>query len=143
LLVSQEGVSNAAHESEEEWARQQVRRLTAELKSERSARGLLEDRLMVLENEMQRDQREWQRTLKVGAALSSPSSLLQHTTAAADGAGIAGGSIGGPLASNAATKTKNGVGGGETTSGGAAAVLPANSAISKHIDGLFPSGDWP
>jgi hypothetical protein len=75
LQSIEESVSNQTRLTVEQWAKNEMMRLTAELDEERAARGALETRLAVLEKEINRDEREWQRTLRIGAALRSTASF--------------------------------------------------------------------
>ena len=128
------------HTSAEDWARQEVERLTKELEVERTARNALEGRLAALETEMQRDEREWRRTLQIGAALSSSSSSTLPP------APIAASSAADPRAATSNSEESNSA----STLGAASAATAAtaaasnstsavpNSEVSRHMDGLFP-----
>lgn len=128
------------HTSAEDWARQEVGRLTKELEVERTARNALEGRLAALETEMQRDEREWRRTLQIGAALSSSSSSTLPP------APIAASSAADPRAATSNSEESNSA----STLGAASAATAAtaaasnstsavpNSEVSRHMDGLFP-----
>lgn len=129
------------HTSAEDWARQEVGRLTKELEVERTARNALEGRLAALETEMQRDEREWRRTLQIGAALSSSSSSSTLPPAP-----IAASSAADPRAATSNSEESNSA----STLGAASAATAAtaaasnstsavpNSEVSRHMDGLFP-----
>ncbi len=157
-------MTNATHLTEEEWARQEVGRLTAELEVERSARGALGDRLAALEKEMKRDQCERQRNLRVGAALTkssaSSTALLAKESAsdreeeeeaeeeedeAGDDAAPASPSAeSGTKKKKKKKKKKEKVNADDNDEGetaelaGGASTLPAKSAVTKYLDGIFP-----
>ena len=128
------------HTSAEDWARQEVERLTKELEVERTARNALEGRLAALETEMQRDEREWRRTLQIGAALSSSSSTLPPAPIAASSAADPRAATSNSEESNSAS-TLVGAASAATAATAAASnstsAVP-NSEVSRHMDGLFP-----
>ena len=123
------------HTSAEDWAHQEIERLTKELQEERTARNTFEARLAALETEMQRDEREWRRTLQIGAALSSSSSTLPP-------APIAASSAADPRAAASNSKESSSAStlgaASAATAAKAAAFSSPNSEVSRHMDGLFP-----
>lgn len=161
-------MSIKTHFTAELWAKNEVTRLTDELEEERAARCALETRLAVLEKEMDRDEREWHRTLRIGAALSSTASFAAavdkggdracggesnleecHGISEAGGGSHEAGRCGESPKSKSKSnkkKEKNGGGppgalctGGVEGGGYTATDLPADSAVVPHLMGVFPT----